>query len=100
MLHATTKARQTKKYTVRNRSAQDRLLIVEHPCSADWKLIAPAKPAEHSRDVYRFQLPVAAGKTATLEVVEEQSRLDRLTLAAAEEPTFRLFLAAPRPARR
>jgi len=94
VLQATNKARQTKKYVVRNRSAQDRVLIVEHPFNADWKLIAPAKPAERSRDVYRFQLPVAAGKTATLEVVEEQTRLDRLTLTSSEEPTLRLFLGS------
>jgi hypothetical protein len=94
VLHATSKARQTKKYIVRNRSAQDRVLIVEHPFSADWKLIAPAKPAEHSRDLYRFQLPVAAGKTVTLEVVEEQNRLDRLALTSTDEPTLRLFLGS------
>jgi len=94
VLHATNKARQTKTYVVRNRSSQDRVLIVEHPFNSDWKLIAPVKPAERSRDLYRFQLPVAAGKTATLEVVEEQTRLDRLTLASSEEPTLRLFLGS------
>jgi hypothetical protein len=86
--------RQTKKYLIRNRSPQDRVLIVEHPFSDGWKLVAPAKPAERSRDVYRFEVPLAAGKTTSLEVVEEATRRDVLTLASTEEPSLRVFLGS------
>ena len=53
--------RQTKTYTVKNRSTHDRTLIIEHPIRSDWKLVDPKKPSDRSRDVYRFQIEVKAG---------------------------------------
>src|SRR5262249_40633325 len=58
VVRATHKLRDTKKYLVKNRSTQDRTLIVEHPIRTDWKLVAPEKAAEQSRDVYRFEVKV------------------------------------------
>ena len=40
--------------------------------TGDWKLIEPKKPLETTRDHYRFQVVVPAGKTVTFDVVEEQ----------------------------
>ena len=68
--------RETATYLVRNRSGQDRRLIVEHPLRSDWKLVEPEKPAERSRDVYRFVVEVRAGETVKFEVAEEQPRRD------------------------
>ncbi|MCI0376607.1 MAG: DUF4139 domain-containing protein, partial [Gemmataceae bacterium] len=79
-LTAKYKLRQTKTYTVKNRSTHNRTVILEHPIRTDWKLIDPAKPIEKSRDVYRFSLAVAAGKTESFDVVEEQARLDSFGL--------------------
>ncbi len=67
---------QTRTYTIRNRSPHDRVVILEHPIRSEWKLIEPAKPNEKTRDLYRFQVTVASGKTETFNVVEEQSRVD------------------------
>ena len=53
---------QTKTYTVKNRSEQDRVVLIEHPYRPDFKLVSKDKPAERARDVYRFELKVAAGK--------------------------------------
>src|SRR5262249_7943015 len=46
VVHATNKLRDTKKYLVKNRSSQDRTLIIEHPIRTDWKLVTPEKAAE------------------------------------------------------
>ncbi len=68
--------RQTKTYTIKNRSTHDRELILEHPIKAEWKLFTPKKPAEQTRDLYRFQVSVPAGKTVSYEVVEDMPRID------------------------
>lgn len=81
-LAARYKMRETKTYTLKNRSTNERTVIVEHPIRTDWKLINPQKPAEQSRRVYRFQVTVAPGKAAELEVVEEQARTDSVALIA------------------
>ena len=72
---------------VKNRSPQDRDLIIEHPIRDDWKLVTPEKASEISRDVYRFDLKVAAGKTAKQDVVEERSRTNVAALAATDDQT-------------
>ena len=68
--------RETKTYIVKNRSTHDRTLIVEHPIRKDWKLFEPKKPIEQTRDLYRFQVAVPAGKTISYEVVEDMPRVD------------------------
>jgi hypothetical protein len=78
-LTATYKLQETKTYTIKNRSTHDRQVIVEHPIRKDWKLLK-TKPAETSRNVYRFKVDAPAGETATLEVVEEQARVDNFAL--------------------
>jgi hypothetical protein len=82
--------RQTRSYVISNRTRQDRTVIVEHPRRSAWKLVLPSKPAERSRDVYRFEVPVAAGKSVTLAVAEDQPRVDPVALVAAKgaEPYY------------
>jgi hypothetical protein len=92
VVHATNKLRDTKKYIVKNRSPQDRTLIIEHPIRTDWKLITPAKANEQSREVYRFEVKVPAGKSVTHEVVEEMARVDQVGLNSKDDHTVRIFL--------
>jgi hypothetical protein len=92
IVHATNKLRDTKKYIVKNRSPQDRTLIIEHPVRNDWKLVTPQKATEQSREVYRFEVKVPAGKSLTHEVVEEQSRVDQLALRSNDDRAVRIFL--------
>ncbi len=68
--------RQTKTYTIKNRSAHDRIVIIEHPIKPDWKLFEPKEPIEQTRDLYRFQVSVPADKVVTYEVVEDLPRVD------------------------
>lgn len=94
ILHATHKLRMSMTYNVKNRSDQDRVLLIEHPFRPDWKLVTPEKPDERSREVYRFQLAVAAGKSGTRQVVEEQDRIQQIALTNVDDQTVRLYLTS------
>ncbi len=91
-LSARYKLRQTKTYTIKNRSTHDRVVILEHPIRGDWKLIDPKKPAEKTRDVYRFSTAVAAGKTVAFDVLEEQARVDNVALTGGNPPFYAVGL--------
>ncbi len=86
-LTARYKIRQTKTYTIKNRSTHERTVILEHPIQSEWKLV-DMKPAEKTRSHYRFSVVVAAGKSATFDVVEEQARVDTVALAGAPTPVY------------
>ena len=75
--------RRTTTYLVRNRNAADRTVVIEHPITPGWKLVAPAKPDDRTRSFFRFDVPVKSGALATFEVVEESSTTDTHSLAAA-----------------
>jgi hypothetical protein len=92
LIHATHKLHETKIYTIKNRSPQDRTLVIEHPYRTDWKVVGDFKPVERSRDFYRFEVLVPAGKTVVKEVVEEQRRRDDIALNATDDKTIRLFI--------
>jgi hypothetical protein len=94
LIHATHKLRETKVYTIKNRSQQERTLIISHPYRPDWKVVGDFKPLERSRDLYRFECKVPAGKTVIKEVVEEQSRLDHIALNNTDDKTIRLFISS------
>ena len=60
------------KYQFRSKAEVNKVVIVEHPVRGERKLIEPAKPEEKTPTVYRFRMPLEAGKTQTLVVKEEQ----------------------------
>jgi hypothetical protein len=62
---------QKKTYTVHNVDARAKTLIVEHPVRAGYSLIDTAKPMETARDVYRFELKLAASGSLDFPVTEE-----------------------------
>ncbi len=97
VVHATNKLRETKKYVIKNRSPQERTLIVEHPVRNDWKLVKPEKANEQSREVYRFEVKVPAGKSVTHEVIEEQARVDHVALNSGDDRMVRVFLRSQVP---
>jgi hypothetical protein len=94
ILESTHKERQTKLYTVKNRSDQTRLVLIEHPYRADWHLVEPEKAAERTRDVYRFELKAKPGETRKQEVVEESTRVTQLALTNSTDEAVRVFLRA------
>jgi hypothetical protein len=72
VLSKTRRLRYSATYTLKNKADAPRTVLVEHPFSDQQNLVQPAKFAERTRDRYRFELPVAAGKTEKLTVVTEQ----------------------------
>jgi hypothetical protein len=91
IVQTTTRAREIKTYNVKNRSEQDRVVLLEHPFRPDFKLVGKAEPKERARDVYRFEVKVPSGKSASQEVVEERDVLSQVALTNLDDQTTRLI---------
>jgi hypothetical protein len=75
----------TQDYAAENKADKDKTLIVEHPLRGPgWKLIEPVKPLEKTDAVYRFRAPVAAGKSASIRVVEEQVAAQQISILSTD----------------
>ncbi|HUS79710.1 MAG TPA: DUF4139 domain-containing protein [Armatimonadota bacterium] len=69
-------------YTVKNRTDEPRVVLIEHPMRDQWKLIEPAKADEETRSLYRFRVEVGPDKTETLTVSEEMPVVQRVYLTS------------------
>ncbi|MDB5322710.1 MAG: hypothetical protein JWN40_4341 [Phycisphaerales bacterium] len=74
----------TQDYLAENKGDHDKTLIIEHLLRNNWKLIEPAKPIEKTDALYRFKQTVAAGKSASLRVVEERVSAQQFALLPAD----------------
>lgn len=72
IVEETHRQRTTTKYLIKNRAGQERTLIVEHPIDVQWKLVGEEKPSERTREFYRFEWKIPAGKGLTREVTQER----------------------------
>src|SRR5262249_33288854 len=81
VIHTTTKVREARQYTIKNRSDGERTVLIEHPVRHDFSLV-DAKPIETARDVYRFEVKVPAGASKTHTVTEEKLVRQEVALAA------------------
>ncbi len=95
VLSTVMKRREIMVYNVKNRSSHDRTLLIEHPYRANFQLVSKTKPAEQTRDLYRFELKVPAGKTATREVIEETDEVKPVPLTNVDEAGLRGLLNSP-----
>ncbi len=57
-----------------------RTLLVEHAKSQGWSLVEPKKADQETDSLYRFEVDLAAGKTAALSVVQEWMQSQSLQL--------------------
>jgi len=92
VVEQTHRGRSTRKYFIRNRSDEERTLIVEQPINSDWKIVGAEKPTERTRDVYRFEWKVPSGKGLTREVVEERTYLNRIALIQMNPSNLELLI--------
>ena len=93
ILYSETKLRETKTYTIVNRNDSERLVLVEHPVRNDFHLTDDTtKPAETASDVYRFEVKVPAGKTATQTVTEERVIGEQVQLTNCNDDQMRVFI--------
>ncbi len=79
-------------YTVKNSGDKSKKVLIEQPVD-DWKLVTPQEPAEKTRDRYRFAVDVEAGKTSTLNVVEELVAQETLALASVNDTLIAHYLS-------
>jgi predicted RNase H-like nuclease (RuvC/YqgF family) len=71
-------------YTLRNKADKPRLVLVEQPYEADWKLAEPAAPTERTGSLLRFRVTVPPGHSAPLKVVMERTVQETLALVDAD----------------
>ncbi len=93
ILFTTTKIRESKSYTIKNRNDVERVVLIEHPVRNNFKLVETDKPAETASDFYRFQIKVAPNKTETQTVTEEQVLNQRITLSNLDDNNIRHFIS-------
>ena len=90
-LVATRKLTRRKTFEVKNSGADAVKILVEHPLEQPWKLVAPEKPAETTRDRYRFAVTAEPGKPAKLEVVEEQMVIQQVALTNLDDGAIQFY---------
>jgi hypothetical protein len=96
VIETTTKVRETKTYTVKNRNETERLVLIEHPVRNEFKLVEDkVKPAEVAADVYRFEVKVPAGKTETQAVTEERVIAQNFLVSNSDDNTIRILMNSP-----
>jgi hypothetical protein len=96
LIYSTSKVREEKLYTIKNRSEHDRLVILEHPYrGTDFRLVAPEKFGERTRDLYRFEVPVKMGETVKHEVVEERDVVATVSISNTDDNTIKIFQQSP-----
>jgi predicted RNase H-like nuclease (RuvC/YqgF family) len=93
VMHINRKLSRSKKYTVKNSDSKTKTVLVEYPLDASWKLIAPEKPAEKTRDRYRFAVTAVPGKPATLDVHEEQVVSQQLALTNVDDGAIAFYIS-------
>jgi hypothetical protein len=92
VLYTTTRQVEGRTYRAVNRSGQDRTLLIEHPYRPDFRLTSKDQPAERARDVYRFELKLPAGKSASETVTEEQDLVSQVQLSNTDDNSIRVLI--------
>jgi hypothetical protein len=92
ILFSTTKQREEKTYRAVNRSQDDKKLLIEHPYRPQFKLASDLKPAERTRDMYRFEVKLPKGQPAEVTVAEERDLVQTVALSNSDTQQIRFFL--------
>ena len=92
LMTQSTQERQENTYTIRNRDASPREVVIEHPARPGWKLTDDEKPAETSASFHRFRLTVEPKKTMTLLVKEYRPILNSYQLTNVTDNQIKFFL--------
>jgi len=87
-----TQERQEETYTVRNRDTSPRVLIVEHPARAGWKLADDETPAETTASFHRFRVAIEPRTTKTLTVKEYRPVSNRWMLTGVTDDEIKFLL--------
>jgi hypothetical protein len=91
----TSKAQQERIYTIKNNGTKNRTVLIEHPYQPEWTLTAPKEPLERTRDSYRFAVPAASKKSATLSVVQTRMIEQSIALTNLGSDQVSLYIKNP-----
>ena len=69
-------------------------VLIEYPFDPQWKLTAPAKPEEKTRNLYRFAVEAKPGEPAKLAVEEERTDHQQVALGNLDDNTIKFYLSA------
>jgi hypothetical protein len=87
-------------YRLKNSDRRSRSVLVEHPISPNWELVAPARVEETTRSVYRFLVEVPGGESEQLLVAQERQINRTVVLTNINDSQITYFLSAPNVDRR
>lgn len=85
VLSVTEELEQRVTYRIEGPAAGARVVTIDHPRRAGWRVVAQAGATERA-DAWRWQIEVGAGERATLTVTERQPRLRRIAVADLDTP--------------
>lgn len=91
----TRKLARSRQYTVKNSGGKPKEVLIEYLLDANWKLVAPAEPAEKTRSHYRFVVQAEPKKPAVLEVKEEQMQSQQLALSNLNDQMIAFYISSP-----
>lgn len=74
----------SQQYAADNRSDREKMLVIEHPVRAGWKLVDTQTPLETTPTLYRFKGTAAAHKVTTLTVKEEWVQGETVAMLPAD----------------
>lgn len=88
-------------YTIAGAATENRLVILEHPRRSGWDLVTPSADEAGERislteNHIRIRVPLAAGETVSLEVVQERPRTERMQLLALSRSQIGVYAEADR----
>lgn len=92
VLQVTRKYSRKQQYTVKNSGSKVKKVLIEYPFDPTWTLIAPSKPDEKTRDMYRFDVAAEPGKPTKLVVDEERPGTQQVVLSNADDGTILIYL--------
>lgn len=92
VLQVTNKTERETSFTVKNSGRKEAKVLLEYPLDPSWKLTAPEKPAEKTRDRYRFAVAAPVGKPVELKVAEEQLNYMSLGLTNIDDGSLLVYL--------
>ncbi len=83
---------ETRGYSVKNKAAKPRDVIIEQPYDSSWTLIEPKQPYEKTERLLRFKLTVPPTQSAPLAVSLERLGETYIALSDVDFDSIRLFL--------
>ncbi|MCL2647469.1 MAG: DUF4139 domain-containing protein [Phycisphaerales bacterium] len=92
MLKLSYRHREVKEYSLENKGAREKEVVVESPMIKDYVLKEPAKYSEKTETMYRFQVPVKAKSFGVLRVVQENVTLAEQGLLRMDVDTMQAYM--------